>query len=279
MDLTPEHLAKIVDGVESGRIPAEHASDSFPAEVTGLSGRKFRTLVAELVGALGASGDYLEIGTFQGKTLCTSAVLNPQVRHIGVDNFSYGSGKKNLQILNELAKQLELSNLELFEEDFFNWLPKKSATGQRDIAVYYFDASHDYRSQLLALLYGAQIVVPNGVMLVDDCNYSHVRAATYDFCSLNRDWALFFERYTQGHPNLASDQERHQMDEGWWNGVHLLVHDPEHRLARLERQPDPPLEKFFLDQHRIENCVTDKIISRRARINEMPQPAWPTIPA
>ena len=102
-------------------------------------------------------------------------------------------------------------------------------------------------------------------MLVDDCNYSHVRAATYDFCDLRPEWALLFERYTEGHPLRVSDDLRERMQEGWWNGVHVLVHHPRYLVDRLPRPDEPELDRFFLAQHPAENCQTDYVGSRLAR--------------
>lgn len=263
----PVTLARLISDIDTGQIPAEHLSDAFSPDVVGLSGRKFRTLVAELVRAYAGHGVYLEIGTYRGRTICTSAVHNPHVPHVGVDNFSQvDDDGVNRSIFDALVDQLGLDNIEFIERDFNELLAERTRRNIRDVAVYYFDASHDHRSQLMALAHGAQQVIPGGVMIVDDCNYSHVRAASYDFCELEPDWALLFERYTAGHPNKVDGETYAALSEGWWDGVHVLVHDPAHVVERLERQADARLESFFLQQHRPEHCHTTDVVSRSAEV-------------
>jgi hypothetical protein len=261
-------IARIIAAVESGDIPPEHLSDDFPDEVVGLSGRKFRTLVCELVRVLGDRGHYLEIGTYHGKTICTSCVSNPDVLHLGVDNFSQvGRDDTTRAILSRLIARLGIDNIDFRDEDFERFLRERTRTNTRDVSVYYFDASHDYRSQLFALLHGERQVVEGGVMLVDDCNYSHVRAATYDFCESHPDWALLYEHYTGGHPMQAGASERPELDEGWWNGVNVLIHDPGGLVERLERVPEPNAHSFFLAQHPMENCDSSAVKTRSAAVS------------
>jgi Methyltransferase domain len=261
-------IARIIEAVDSGDIPPEHTSDDFPEEVIGLSGRKFRTLICELVRLFGARGHYLEIGTYHGKTICTSCVNNPDVVHLGIDNFSqFDRDGMNHAILNRLIARLGIDNIDFRDEDFETFMRERTRTNTRDVSVFYFDASHDYRSQLFALLHGARQVVDGGVMLVDDCNYTHVRAATYDFCESHPDWALLFEHYTGGHPMKAEAAKRRELDEGWWNGVNVLVHDPSRMVERLERVPESNARSFFLAQHPMENCDSSAVRSRSASVS------------
>jgi hypothetical protein len=256
----------VVEAIESGAIPSEQISDAFPEASIGLSGRRFRTLISALVGHYSERGAYLEIGTYLGKTICTSALANPSVRHIGVDDFSQvNEGGRNRDLFLQLVRTSGATNIDFFEEDFVEFLTDRTLARTRDISVYYFDASHDYRSQLLALLHGSRQTIAGGVMLVDDCNYAHVRAASYDFCASHPEWALLFERYTAGHPSHVETAADVEQRDDWWNGVHVLVHDPRFQLERLERQPDQQLDQSFRSQHTLSNCYVDDVRSRLAR--------------
>jgi len=267
--IDPSDVVHLIEGIESGTIAPERVSDKFPDDAIGLSGRKFRTLVCGLVGLYEGLGAYLEVGIYRGVTLCASAVSNPEVEHIGVDNFSQADDEgRNRSVFHDLIAARRLNNIEFVEQDFHTFLSDRTLAEIRDIAVYYFDASHDYRSQLLALLHGSRQTIHGGVMLVDDCNYSHVRAASYDFCEFNPEWAMLFEQYTAGHPQRVDDEMADEMRDGWWDGVHVLIHDPDFRVERLERQADPTLDRFFVRQHVAANCNTDDVQSRLARVRD-----------
>jgi hypothetical protein len=103
--------------------------------------------------------------------------------------------------------------------------------GDPKIGAYFVDGPHDYRSQLICLNLAKPYLSDCSIIVVDDCNYRHVRLANRDFLLANPDYKLLFEAYTDCHPgNMDKDAEQ-EARKGWWNGVNIIiVHDPNNIL-------------------------------------------------
>ncbi|MGY6587778.1 MAG: class I SAM-dependent methyltransferase [Wenzhouxiangella sp.] len=194
------------------------------------------------------SAVYAEIGVFQGLTLLSNAFANRDSLCIGIDNFSqFNQGKANQQIVQQRMAALDIDNAQILDMDFeqgLDCLAQAIPRGKK-IGVFFVDGPHDYRSQLVPLLRVKSLMAHNGVMLVDDANYPHVRQAVFDFLQSAPDYALLCEAYTPGHPANLSPDEKSKALSGWWNGVNILVHDPEHCLPRTL----PPLTPGARDLH------------------------------
>lgn len=99
----------------------------------------------------------------------------------------------------------------------------------------------------MCLVYGAQILAKNGAMVVDDANYAHVRQATADFLYMYPQFKLVFETYTPCHPSNMTQSQLADAKAGWWDGVHLIVHDPEDEFETLT--PCVPDNSRFIRDH------------------------------
>ncbi|MEL7490837.1 MAG: class I SAM-dependent methyltransferase [Pseudomonadota bacterium] len=226
-------ITQLIRDIDNEVIEGETISESFPNNLTGMSGRKFRTLVVELV-RRSQSGCYLEIGTFRGKTILTSANANPDKDHVAVDNFSqFDKDGENLRILNEASN--ELTNFKIHDQDYEIMLRESRLP---KAGVYFFDASHDYRSQIIALINAPRFLTEGGVILVDDTNYHHVRYASYDFVTAFPAFKLVAEIYTGIHPGKLAGAEKEHVVATWWNGVNVIVHDPDNKYENVELQWD-----------------------------------------
>jgi hypothetical protein len=71
----------------------------------------------------------------------------------------------------------------------------------------------------------------HAVIIVDDSNYEHVRMANRDFMRTHPTFKLLFESYTEAHPHNLRGPALSAARAGWWNGVNLLVRDPDNRLS------------------------------------------------
>lgn len=203
--------------------------------LTGLSGEKLVGLLQRLTGTLDSSTDcYLEVGVFQGLTLLETAGANPGVECYGIDNFAFfDKDKINLSLVESRRTTLGIENAHIINLDYelaFSDLQKY--IGQKKIGVYFVDGPHDYRSQIMCLMLGRSHLKKNGVILVDDSNYEHVRQANSDFLATHTEFALAFEAYTPCHPQNMTSSEYQLATKGWWNGVNVIVHDPEFRIVR-----------------------------------------------
>lgn len=210
--------------------------------LSGFSGNKLTGLLQRFPAVTG--GDYLEVGVFQGSSLLSTALANPGVTCYGIDNYTQlDPEKKNKSLVQERAQKLGVSNYELIDIDFEMGL----AGFKGEIGTYFIDGPHDYRSQLLCLMLGAKFMVRGGVILVDDANYSHVRQATADFVAVLPEWKLVFESYTRVHPVNMTSAEESDARAGFWNGVHVIAHDPDDLFTGLDTAV--PSNQRFINDH------------------------------
>jgi hypothetical protein len=226
---------------------------SFGDVLSGFSGEKLIGALQRLVSTCVSSETcYLEVGVFQGLTLLSTAWANKELSCFGVDNFAFfDTEDKNLNIVKDRQKRLSLENVFVINMDYEEaFLDLKKHTGGKKIAVYFVDGPHDYRSQLMCLQLALPYLADGAVILVDDSNYRHVRQANADFLQTHPQFKLLFDSYTPCHPtNMTPAQER-EARAGWWDGVNILVHDPEDRLERRF----PPTERsrdLFLQEHEL----------------------------
>lgn len=177
---------------------------------------------------------YMEIGIFQGLTLLSTSLANPDIACFGVDNFVlFNEGKANHKIVLDRKERLGISNVCILNMDFEEALDNLDKhLGDHKIGVLFVDGAHDYRSQLVSLLKAKRYLAKESVIIIDDSNYAHVRQANADFLAADHDFALFFEAYTPAHPANMDANAKEQALKGWWNGVNILVYDPQQLLPR-----------------------------------------------
>jgi hypothetical protein len=190
---------------------------------------------------------YLEIGVFRGLTLVSTSMVNPDVTCYGIDNFSlFDEGHENLEIVTKNIERLNISNAHMLNLDFEEALDDLDAlTNGKHVGVLFVDGPHDYRSQIITLLKAKRHLSDKAVIVVDDSNYAHVRQANADFLESNDEFALIFEAYTQSHPANMDDSAKASSLKKWWNGVNILVHDPEHLIERSLPSVNSK-DRFFL---------------------------------
>ena len=242
-----EDAIRVIQSVEEGVIVPR----TFQNVLSGYSGNKIIALLQSLTGLLTTQADcYLEIGVFQGLTLLSNAAANPSVLCFGIDNFSqFDAADNNLSLVLERRRQLNAENAELIVADFERALARaaQEKLAGRRVGMYFVDGPHDYRSQILCLLLARPILAANCVIVIDDCNYPHVRQASADFLTIEPTFKLLFEAYTRSHPENMDAPHAAQARSGWWNGVNVLVRDPEDRLPRVLPTLRPSRELFYQD--------------------------------
>lgn len=277
-------LRDLVGRVENNPSEFEDNSTELIGKLEGMSGRKFRLLLSEFASCMPEGLAYLELGIYQGLTPLTVARRNPLMRVIGVDDFSqFDVGGENRLRIDTAVEALDIDNFEFFDEDFERFLISDPAGIKGKVGIYFFDASHDYRSQILALMHAPSWLAEGGIIVVDDCNYPHVRQATVDFLHTNPEYKLLCEFYTGEHPYYRSSSPRKQKKAGrlrqlsstirrfakpdqkheqeqdhehtrfcqetWWNGVNIIVHDPLDTLVPIFPNLPETLRSKFLKQH------------------------------
>jgi len=223
-------------------------------DLSGFSGLKLiGTLqrLAKLQETSGA-GHYLEVGVYQGLTLVSVAACLKEMTAYGIDNFSHHDpGGVNQGIVKRRASVNSIQKIDLINLDYEDALETLDEhIGDHKIGTYFIDGPHDYRSQLMCLLLAKPFLSERSIIVIDDCNYRHVRLANRDFMVANPEFKLLFESYTRCHPVNMTAEEVTQARLGWWNGVNIIVRDPENEIATMfpSTQRDRTL---FEDDHLI----------------------------
>ncbi|GIW77734.1 MAG: hypothetical protein KatS3mg104_2797 [Phycisphaerae bacterium] len=203
--------------------------------LTGYSGKCVIALLQRLCDAFTDQNRcYLEIGVFQGMTLLHAAP-HCKSEAYGIDNFAFFDPEgKNKSLVLSRMEQSGINNAILINQDYEDALEQLHQYLQgKKIGVYFVDGPHDYRSQLMCL----QLVLPHlatdAVIVIDDCNYRHVRLATSDFLRTHPEFAMVYESYTQAHPHNLSGHASENAVNGWWNGIHVLIKTPGIRGSSL----------------------------------------------
>ena len=224
-------------------------------EIRGYSGEMLLGALQRLTGLAADSENlcYLEVGVFRGLTLLSVAKANPSVSCFGVDKYQDHQGKfeeSNFNAVHASAKGLGVGNATVITADYEEVLGclEKHLEG-RKVAVYFVDGAHDYRSQLTCLLFARPYLADKAVIVVDDCNYPHVRQATHDFLTSHPEYKLLFEAYTRCHPGNMDPEEMSRARQGWWNGVNILVHDLSHQLNPMYPPVDSDKSAFVESQN------------------------------
>ena len=166
---------------------------------------------------------YVEIGVYLGGTLTKLAENNKNIKCIGIDDFSlFNKNKNNHQIIKSKIKEKKLKNISIINKDFeesVSILKKKKIK----IGVIFIDAAHDYRSQLIALFKYYDLLSKNSLIIVDDCNYYHVRKANSDFLNVQKNCNLIFQKYTKVHIGNLTPKKKILAFKDYWNGVNVIL--------------------------------------------------------
>lgn len=226
------HIRRIIEESEAEGILAE------PKGTTGFSGHKLIGLLQRLAvhQEKNEGGCYLEVGVYQGLTLLSVASVLVNEKAYGIDNFmQFDPDGTNERLVLSRANENSLSNIVLINADYEDALETlEDGLEGRKVGVYFIDGPHDYRSQLMCLALALPNLADEAVIVIDDCNYRHVRQANRDFLVINPEYKLVFEAYTECHPGNMSPEVEAAAREGWWNGVNVIVRDSKNALEYFE---------------------------------------------
>jgi hypothetical protein len=203
--------------------------------LSGLSGKKLICLLQQFANQLKNNNCYLEVGVFQGLTLLSVAkVLNKQSAY-GIDNFKqFDQDGKNLSIVKDRIKKLDINNAKIINEDYEDALNSldQHLDGEQ-IGLYFIDGPHDYRSQLMCLLLAKPFLARDVVIIIDDSNYHHIRQANHDFLMTNPEYKLIFEAYSSAHPHNLNGNNKIEPLYNWWNGVNVMIKDYDNQITPM----------------------------------------------
>lgn len=141
--------------------------------LSGMSGRKYRYLINNLIGRL-RSPRYLEVGSFAGSTAC-SAMYGNSVEMICIDNWSQFGGPRDLFMHNVRRTMNTNSKIAVVEADFRS----VDFHAFNDVMVYMFDGPHAEQDQYDGVALALPALAKEFVLIVDDWNFTEVRNGTH----------------------------------------------------------------------------------------------------
>jgi protein O-GlcNAc transferase len=177
-------------------------------EVPGLARENNLALLNLAASLLEPGESYVEVGVWNATSLIAAMVGN-EGDFVGIDDFSFRDASPE-----QVQRNLERFGLEgatILEGDAFALIPS-GALGERRVAVYYYDAGHEYKQQLEGLRMIEPYLAERALLIVDDTDWEQVEAATRDYLKHQPRARLlvWIPGKSKGFP-------------AWWEGVQVLA--------------------------------------------------------
>ena len=210
--------SKLIDIVKDALAKAVHCQgklDPSVLDIDGMSGKKYRYLINNIVGAL-QDPRYLEIGSWMGSTLC-AAIHRNEVTAVAIDNWSQFGGpifQFFQNVAHHASHQTKISVLTAdFREVNYGCLGKFN--------VYLFDGPHRYADQYDGLILPMNALDDEFIFIVDDWNWIAVRSGTFDAIKNSGLEISYMTEIRTTSDNTHPD--KHGKDSDWHNGYFIAV--------------------------------------------------------
>jgi predicted O-methyltransferase YrrM len=186
-------------------------------DVAGMTSLKKQRLMRLAFAALPPDEAFLEIGTYQGKSLISATHRQSPRPTFACDNFTEFTDRNSRELLERNLERYGLrERIQFFDMDF----RKLFASGGLDcpVGLYHYDGAHDEESQYDAIRLAEARLADRAVVIVDDWRYgddSHSYAKAGTLRAVHQSahrWDLLMELPARWNGDR-------QM---WWNGVGLL---------------------------------------------------------
>lgn len=194
----------------------DHKLHPVLAAMQGMSGRKYRYLINNLIETTG-DARYLEVGSWAGSTAC-AAMYGNRLTATCIDNWTEFGGPRDVFLANVNAVKSDQVAFRFIESDF----RQVDYTQIGRYNVYLFDGPHEEKDQYDGLLVAQPALDGVYTLIVDDWNWPAVRRGTRSaladtgttvLCSIE-----IRTTQTDTHPKQAAFQNSE-----WHNGYFLAV--------------------------------------------------------
>lgn len=180
-------------------------------KIDGMTTASVLQLLNHAVSCMEPGEIYCELGCLRGSTLVGALLGQKDKFAVAVDNFSEHDPGHNYQMLRSNLTKFNLDpQVAFYDRDFEKQLIDLRSDN-RKIGVYFYDAAHDYRSQLMGLLLAVPLLAERALIIVDDTNGPPTRQGTLDFLAARPEAELLLDIRTPGnaHPSF-------------WNGMVVI---------------------------------------------------------
>lgn len=155
---------------------------------------------------------YVEIGVYHGASLIAALLGNEAKEILAIDGFAFRDATSE-GVCRNLAR-FGLEPPEILVGDVFELVPAGALAGRR-VGAWYYDAAHDYASQVRGLEIAEPHLVPGALVIVDDTDWIDVERALEDYLASQprARRLLTLDGKSRGAPQ-------------WWEGMQVLRWEP-----------------------------------------------------
>ena len=202
-------LPRLFEDYPSSEHPLDRRFAPIVDEVENLAAENVLALVNLAAACLGPDEAYVEIGVFHGASLIAGMLDNEDKQFVGIDSFGFRDA--SLEKVEQNLERFGLPRPELLVGNAFELVPAGALDGT-PVGVWYYDAAHDYESQLEGLRIAEPWLAPGALMIVDDTDWEQVGRAMDDYLAEQprARRILTIEGKERGFPQ-------------WWEGMQVLV--------------------------------------------------------
>jgi hypothetical protein len=185
-------------------------------DVEGMLSIKKQQLINLGYGKLAEGEAYLEVGTFQGKSLVSAMLGNPPRSTFACDNFSEFD-VNSLSITECNLRKYGLRNQVVFYDCDFRKIYDAEHLPE-PLGFYFYDGAHDEESQYLGIKLAEPFLADEALVFVDDWRLasdsgSYAEAGTMRAVAESTNtWQLMYELPARMNGDRAL----------WWNGLGVL---------------------------------------------------------
>jgi len=195
-------LAQLFDDFPRSEHPRDRRLAPLLERIGGLARENNLALLNLAASLLGPGESYVEVGSYKGLSLA-AALDGNEGDFVGIDSFEMGEGSRE-----RLDANLGGAGYTILEGDAFEILPALD----RRVGAYYYDAAHDYDSQVRGLELVEPHLVPGALMIVDDADWEQVDRAVADYLA----------RQPVAR-RLVTIGGKDRGQPWWWEGMQVLV--------------------------------------------------------
>ena len=191
-------------------------------DVDGMISVRNQRLLNLAFGNLEPNEAYLEVGTWQGKSLISAMLGNVARPTFACDNFSEFklSKDRKLDLYESFQNNLRKYNLDRYAT-FYNQGFESIFSKDKlpvPVGVYFYDAAHDEKSQYLGIKLVEPFLSEKALVIVDDWRFapdsqSYAAAGTHRAISESQHkWRMIYDLPSRYNGDRAM----------WWNGVAIF---------------------------------------------------------
>jgi protein O-GlcNAc transferase len=201
-------LPGLFDDFPRSEHPRDRRFQTVAEGVTNLASENVLALLNLAASLVEPDEAYVEVGVFHGASLIAAMTGNEGRRFVGIDSFAFRDAS-----LEEVERNLEhygLPKPEILVGDAFELVPGGALADTR-IGLWYYDAAHDYDSQVEGLRMAEPHLAPGALVIVDDTDWEQVVRAMDDYLAEQprARRILTIDGKSRGQPQ-------------WWEGMQVI---------------------------------------------------------